>query len=64
MGKELLIFGNIEIEKNKNYSNKAHFSKDVDIDKVLVSNKISLGEKNVGTLLVTCIMIIRFSRDI
>ena len=45
MGKELLIFGNIEIEKNKNYSNKAHFSKDVDIDIVLVSNKISLGEK-------------------
>ena len=28
-----------------------------EIEKVLVSNKISFGEKNVSTLLVTCIMI-------
>ena len=37
MGKEILTFGNIEIEKNK---------KGVNIKKVLVSNKISSGEKN------------------
>ena len=38
----------IEIEKKKkNYRNKtAIFLKDVDIEKVLVPNKISFGEKN------------------
>ena len=30
------------------------FSKDVDIEKVLVSNKIYFGEKDTTTLLVTC----------
>ena len=45
MGKEILTFGNTEIEKNKPYHNKSPiFLKDVDIEKVLVSNKISLGE--------------------
>ena len=44
MGKEILTFGDIEIEKNKFYSNKTPiFLKDVDIEKVLVSNKISFG---------------------
>ena len=38
---------NIEIEKNKFYRYKTPiFLKDVDIEKVLVSNKISFGEKN------------------
>ena len=47
MGKEILTFGDIEIEKNKFYRHKsAIFLKDVDIDKVLVSNKISFAEKN------------------
>ena len=47
MGKEILTFGDIEIEKNKFYRNKSHvLLRDVDIEKVLVSNKISLGEKN------------------
>ena len=47
MGKEILKFGNIEIEKNKFYHHKSLiFLKNVDIEKVLVSNKISLGEKN------------------
>ena len=47
MGKEILTFGDIEIEKNKFYRNKTPiFSKGVDIDKVLLSNTISLGEKN------------------
>ena len=47
MGKEILTFGYIEIEKNKFYCNRTSiFLKDVDIDKVLVCNKISFDEKN------------------
>ena len=47
MGKEVLTFGNIEIEKNKFYRHKTPiFFGNVDIEKVLVSNKISFGEKN------------------
>ena len=47
MGKGILTFGNIETEKKKFYRNKTPiFLKDVDIKKVLVSNKISFGEKN------------------
>ena len=45
MGKEILTFRDIEIEK-KNYRHKTPiFLKDVDFEKVLVSNKISFGEK-------------------
>ena len=44
---EILTFGNMEIEKNKFYRNKTSiFLKDVNIEKVLVSKKISFGEKN------------------
>ena len=49
MGKEILTFGNTEIEKNKFYRYKTPspiFLGDIDIKKVLVSNKIFLGEKN------------------
>ena len=47
MNKEILTFGNIEIEKNRFCRPKTPiFLKDVDIEKVLVSNKISFGEKN------------------
>ena len=47
MGKEILTFGDNEIEKNKFYRNKtAIFKKVVDIEKVLVSNKISFGKIN------------------
>ena len=46
MGKENLRFGDIQIKKNKFYRNKTPiFLKDVDIEKVLVFNKISFGEK-------------------
>ena len=39
-------FGDIEIEKNKCYHHKSPILlKDIDIEKVFVSNKISLGEK-------------------
>ena len=47
MGKEILTFGDTEIKKIKFYRHKSPiFLKDVDIEKVLVSNKISFGEKN------------------
>ena len=46
MGKEILTFGDTEIEKNKFQCLKnSIFLEDVDIEKVLVSNKISSGEK-------------------
>ena len=46
MGKEILMFGDIEIEKNKFYHHKSPESlRDVDIEKVLVSNKTSFSEK-------------------
>ena len=47
MAKEILTFGDNEIEKYKFYYHKTPvFLKDVDMEKVLVSNKISIGEKN------------------
>ena len=45
MGKEILTFGKIEIEK-KNYRQKAStFLRDVNIEKVLVSKKFLLVKK-------------------
>ena len=66
MGKEIWTFGSIEIEKSKFYFYKIPiFLKDADIEKVLVSNKITFGEKKtINTLLVTCIMIIKLSHYI
>ena len=62
MGKEILTFGNIEIEKNKFIHHQAPiFVRDTNIEKVLVSNKISFGEKTIITLLVTCIMVIKLN---
>ena len=47
MGKEHLIFDNMEIEKTKFYQNETPILlKDGDIKKLLVSSKISFGEKN------------------
>ena len=47
MGKEILMFDNIEIEKNKfSHYQAPIFVGDANIEKVLVSNKISFGEKN------------------
>ena len=47
MGKEILTFGNIKIEKNKFYRHKTPiFVGDVDIEKVLGPNKLSFGERN------------------
>ena len=48
MGKEILTFGDIEIEKISFIVRHKTLTllRDVDIEKVLVSNKISFGEKN------------------
>ena len=61
MGKEILTLTlkDIEIEKKKFYCHETPiFLRDVDIEKVLVSYKISFDEKPINTLLVTCIMVI------
>ena len=42
-----IMFGNAEIEKRRSHLYKnLTFLKDVDIDKILISNKTSSGEKN------------------
>ena len=66
MGKEILTYGDIETEKNKLLATiiLLFFKKDVDIEKVLVCNKISIGENIVNISLVTCIMIIKLSHYI
>ena len=47
MDKEIIIFGDIELEKHKFGRYKTPiFLEDVDIKRVLLSNKISSGEKN------------------
>ena len=47
MGKETLTLGNVEIDKNKFHPDRDLFyKKDVDAEKILVSNKISFGETN------------------
>ena len=64
MGKDILMFGNTEIEKKMYYCKIPILLKDVNIAKVLVSKKISFGEKVINTLLITCIMIIKLSHYI
>ena len=63
MGKDITMFGDIETEKNEFYQHKSPiFKKDVDIEKVLVSNKIPfVGKKAINTLLITCILIIKLT---
>ena len=61
MEKEIIRFGNIDIEKQKFDHYKSYFLEDIDIDNVLVSNKISSGKKTVNTLLITCMMIMKLS---
>ena len=47
MGNTILMFGNIEIEKNKFYCHQSPVPlKNVDNEKALVSSKIFFGEKN------------------
>ena len=47
MVEEILTFGDVEIEKNIFYHHESPiFLEDLDIEKVLVSNKISSDENN------------------
>ena len=64
--KETLTFGHIENEKNKLYLHKSPVClRYLDIEKVVVSNKISFGEKKtISTLLVTGLMIIMLNHYI
>ena len=63
IGKEISTFGDIEIKKKNEI--KVLFLKDVDLKKVLPSNKISFGEKkNINTLLITWITMIKLSHHI
>ena len=57
MGKEIITFGNIEIEKQKFHSHKNQISiYDVNIDRIVVSNKGPFGWKDLNILLDTKIM--------
>ena len=59
MGKEILTFSNIEIKKNKFDRRKSPVPlNNVDVENVLVSNKIFWVKKTINILLVACIMII------
>ena len=66
MGKKKSMFGYIKIEEKENYRNKTPiFLERVGTKKIIVFNKISFGEKkNINTLLVTFIMIIKLSHYI
>ena len=45
MEKSIIKFGDIEIEKQKFHQHKRHISiKNIDIDKTVVSNKVSFGK--------------------
>ena len=60
MGKEILTFGDIEIKKKIfHWPKSLIFLNDADIERELISKKISSGEKKY--LLVTYIMIIKLS---
>ena len=51
MSKEILTFGEVEIEKKKFSAIKLLFFQDANIEKVLVSNKILFGEENCNYLI-------------
>ena len=65
MGKEILTFGDIELAKKKEfYYNTSPVPLRTHIEKILVSKKISSGEKTINTLLVTCLMITKLNHYI
>ena len=65
MDKNNLMFGDIEIKKKIYRYKSPIFKKDVDIEKVLVCNKISCGPKKfINILLVPYIMIMKLSHYI
>ena len=55
MNKEIIAFAENEVEKR--YFHR-YFLKDVDINNILISNKIFSGEKKLNTVLVTWKMVI------
>ena len=62
MGKEIIMFGDIEIEKRKFYHRKnLILLNDVDIEKMQVSGTAYSGEKIVNILLVINMMIIQLN---
>ena len=57
MGKGILTFRDVDIEKNQFYHYKSPiFLKNVDTEKVLDLKRFLLVKKAISTLLVTCIM--------
>ena len=57
MGKEIFMSGNIDIQKISFIAIRLLFF--LDIEKVLVANKIPFGKKAISTLLVSCTIIIK-----
>ena len=57
MDEEISTFGDIEIEKQKFYLKNFYFLEVVNTDNILVSYK----RKNINTLLVTCMIIIKLN---
>ena len=56
--KEIIYFGDIEVEKHKFHHCKSLILlEDVDIKKIQVSNMVSSGKRNINILLVTKIML-------
>ena len=52
MDKEILTFGDIQVEKHKSYQYKSPISiNGVDISKIIVSNRVSLVKKVLNILL-------------
>ena len=60
MDEEIITFGDIEIEKQKFYLKNFYFFEVVNTDNILVSYK----RKNINTLLVTCMIIIKLNHYI
>ena len=60
MDEEISTFGDIEIEKQKFYLKNFYFLEVVNTDNILVSYK----RKNINTLLVTCMIIIKLNHYI
>ena len=51
MGKEIIVFGDVETEKRKfHYHENIILLEDVDIDNIRVSSMVSSGEKIINTL--------------
>ena len=51
MEKTIIKFGDIEIEKQKFYQHKKPISiKDIDINKIIISNKVSFGKKGFNNI--------------